>query len=77
MQLDQLLNQRQPDAAPLMGATLGVFDPVKPLEQPGHFVGATALATAGMDWWDTRQAVDQAQQRLVRWQQALQHLLLY
>jgi len=34
-------------------------------------VGALALATAGMDRWETRQAVEQAQQRLARWQQTL------
>ena len=33
--------------------------------------GVLAFATAGMDWWETRQAVEQAQQRLARWQQAL------
>lgn len=34
-------------------------------------VGVLAFATAGMDWWQTRQAAEQAQQRLARWQQAL------
>ena len=33
--------------------------------------GVLALATAGMEWWATRQAVEQAQERLARWQQAL------
>jgi hypothetical protein len=32
VQLDQLLHQRQADAGPLVGAALGVLDPVKALK---------------------------------------------
>ena len=44
VQLDQLLHQRQPDAAALVGAAPCVLDPVEPLEQPGHLLGGDARA---------------------------------
>lgn len=34
-------------------------------------VGSLALALAGTEWWQTLRAVDEAQQRLARWQQEL------
>lgn len=34
-------------------------------------VGSMAGVLAGSDWWETRSAVQQAQQRLVRWQNEL------
>ena len=44
VQLDQLLHQRQPDAAAFVGAAPRVLDPVEPLEQPGHLLGGDARA---------------------------------
>src|SRR5690242_15500757 len=38
VQLDELLYEREPDAAAFMGAATGGFDPMKPLEQMRHFV---------------------------------------
>ena len=44
VQFDQFLHQGQPDAAPLMRASAGVFDPVKPFEQQRHVLGRDAGA---------------------------------
>ena len=44
VQPDQLLHQRQPDAAALVGPAPRVLDPVEPLEQPGHLLGGDARA---------------------------------
>jgi hypothetical protein len=52
VQFDQLLNQRQPDPAPLVRPSPGVLDPVKPLEQPGHFGGGNARAGVTHDEFD-------------------------
>ena len=47
MQLDELLDQRQPDAAALVRARAGVLDAVEPLEQAGHLAGGDADAGVG------------------------------
>ncbi len=42
MQLDDLLDERQPDAAALMRPAPGVFNAMEPLEKPGELFGGNA-----------------------------------